>query len=424
MNSRERVLTTLEHTQPDRIPVDFGSTPVTGIHVSAVAALRDHFRLDRHPVKVTEPFQMLGEIEEDLASVLGLDITGVCPRKTMFGFINEGWKTWSMYDGLEVLVPHDFNVTTDATGDTLIYPEGDTTVPPSGRMPKDGYFFDAIIRQETLAPSILNVDDNVEEFTPVTAEDLTYYAGATANARATGRAVIANFGGTGLGDIALVPGPWMKHPRGIRDVAEWYMATTSRRDYVHAIFDRQTAIAIENLSRIYPVVAGNVDVIFLCGTDFGTQTSSFCSVRTFRDLWLRYYKRLCDWIHRNTEWKIFKHSCGSVEQFLPAFTEAGIDILNPVQCSAAGMDATHLKDTYGNDLTFWGGGVDTQQRLPFGRPEEIREQVLARCAVFGNDGGFVFNTIHNIQAQTPVQNMIAMFDAFHEFHGRPRSATA
>jgi hypothetical protein len=411
MTSRERVLVTLNHSEPDRIPVDFGATPVTGIHVSVVAALRDHFGLDTHPVKVTEPYQMLGEIEPDLAAALGVDVAGVTPRKTMFGFANENWKPWRLYSGLEVLVPGCFNTTLDENGDTLIYPEGDTSAPPSGRMPRDGHFFDAIIRQEPLDENKLNLEDNVEEFSPMSDEDIAWFARRTAEARATGRAVVANFGGTGLGDIALVPAPWLKRPRGIRDVAEWYMATSARRDYVHAIFDYQTNVAIGNLSRLAPAVSGNVDIIFLCGTDFGTQTSSFCSARSFDDLWLPYYSRLCDWIHTNTDWKVFKHSCGSVARFIPSFIRAGIDILNPVQCSAAGMEAQGLKSAYGSHLTFWGGGIDTQQVLPFGTPEQVREQVSHRCEIFAKGGGFVFNTIHNVQAGTPVTNIVAMLEA-------------
>jgi hypothetical protein len=421
MTSRERVVTSLDHREPDRVPVDFGSTPVTGIHVSCVAALREYLSLDRHPLKVVEPYQMLGEIEDDLAAALGIDVIGVPPRKTMFGFANERWKPWRMYDGLEVLVPGDFSVTVDANGDTLIYPEGDTTVPPSGRMPKDGYFFDAILRQEPIDDAALKLQDNLEEFTPVTGEDVQYFEAATAAARATGRAVIANFGGTALGDIALVPAPWLKHPKGIRDVAEWYMATSARRDYVHAIFDHQTRVAVGNLERIAAVTKDNVDAVFLCGTDFGTQSSSFCSARSFDELWLPYYKRLCEFIHENTPWKVFKHSCGSVARFIPSFIDAGINILNPVQCSAAGMEASHLKATFGDRISFWGGGVDTQKVLPFGSPADIREQVLNRCRIFSRGGGFVFNTIHNVQAGTPVVNLVAMFDAIHEFNGNRAS---
>jgi hypothetical protein len=417
-DGRGRVAAALAHREPDRLPVDFGSTPVSGIHVSVVAALRDHFGLDRHPVKVTEPYQMLGEVEEDLQQALGCDVEPVMARKTIFGFTNEGWKGWRTYQGQEVLVPRHFNVTVDEKGDTLIYPEGDTTAPPSARMPKDGYFFDTIVRQEPINEDRLDVANNLEEFGHVTAEDFEYFERECARARATGRFVIANFGGTALGDIALVPAPFLKHPKGIRDVAEWYMSTSSRRDYVHAIYSRQVDIALSNLARLAERVCENVDAIFLCGTDFGTQTGTFCSAPTFRDLWLPYYKKMIDWVHGHTPWKVFKHSCGSVDRFVPLMIEAGFDILNPVQCSAANMSPEHLKSAYGDRITFWGGGVDTQKTLPFGTPDQVRAEVRHRCEVFAPGGGFVFNTIHNVQARTPVENIVAMLGAVAEYSGK------
>jgi uroporphyrinogen-III decarboxylase len=230
--------------------------------------------------------------------------------------------------------------------------------------------------------------------------------------------VVANFGGTSFGDIALVPGVGLPHPKGIRDITEWYMSTRARRDYVHAVFSSQCQIALANLERIAARLGELVDVVNICGTDFGTQTSSFCSADTFRSLYFPYYKQVCDWIHAHTKWKTFKHSCGAVSKFLPSFIEAGIDILNPVQCSATGMDLKQLKAEFGEHLVFWGGGVDTQHTLPFGTPEQVREQVLSRCEVFTPGGGFVFNTIHNVQAETPVENLVAMIDAVHEFNGR------
>ena len=132
---RERLAATLNHKQPDRIPIDFGGTAVTGIHASCVAALRDYYGLEQRPVRIHEPFQMLGLVDEDLQDAMGLDVTGVFPRNTMFGFPAEEWKRWQ-FNGQEVLVPGDFNTTVDANGDTLIYPEGDLTVPASGRMPR------------------------------------------------------------------------------------------------------------------------------------------------------------------------------------------------------------------------------------------------------------------------------------------------
>jgi uroporphyrinogen-III decarboxylase len=164
-------------------------------------------------------------------------------------------------------------------------------------------------------------------------------------------------------------------------------------------------------------VGDRVDVINICGTDFGTQTSSFCSAATFNDLWAPLYKQVNDWVHRHTSWRTFKHSCGAVSKFVEPFLACGFDILNPVQCSAAGMDPQTLKDNYGDRLVFWGGGVDTQKTLPFGTPAQVREEALRRCEVFARSGGFVFNTVHNIQAGTPVENILALYDAVNEFRG-------
>jgi len=415
--SRERFVATLNHNQPDSIPIDFGGTAVTGVHVSCVAALRDHYGLEKRPVRVHEPFQMLGTLDDDLKNAMGLDVEGVVPRNNMFGFPAEKWKSWQ-FNGLEVLVPEDFNTTVDVNGDTLIHPQGDTTVPPSGRMPRGGYFFDCIVRQEPIDEEKLNPEDNMEEFSPVQQEDIDYFVRSTQEAWATGRGVIACFGGSAFGDIALVPGPFLKHPKGIRDVTEWYVSTSSRQDYIHKVFEHECEIAIKNLERIHAAVGDSVHAVLVCGTDFGTQTSAFCSVNTFRNLYFPYYKQVNDWIHAHTQWKTFKHSCGSVAKFIPSFIEAGFDILNPVQCSATGMEPEQLKANFGDSLVFWGGGVDTQKVLPFGTAAEVREQVLRRCEIFAPGGGFVFNTIHNIQAATPVENIVAMIDAVHEFNGR------
>src|SRR5215469_6426757 len=131
---RQRVIDALNHRQPDAVPIDFGGTAVTGMHVTCVAALREYYGLEKRPVRIHEPYQMLGMIDQDLREALGIDVIGVFPRNTMFGFPAENWKSWKFHN-LEVLVPHDFNVSIDANGDTLIYPEGDVTVAPSGRMP-------------------------------------------------------------------------------------------------------------------------------------------------------------------------------------------------------------------------------------------------------------------------------------------------
>ena len=143
-----------------------------------------------------------------------------------------------------------------------MYPEGDRTAPPSGRMPKGGYYFDTIIRQEPIDEEKLDPQDNLEEFGPLSADDLAWFAEEAGRLYATGKAILANIGGTGLGDIALVPAPWLRRPRGIRDVAEWYVSTVTRRDYVRRVFERQCEIALGNLEAFHRVVGERASVIF------------------------------------------------------------------------------------------------------------------------------------------------------------------
>ena len=419
MNSKQQFSKTINHKQPDRIVIDLGATAVTGIHVRAISLLRRHFGLQRKPIRVIEPFQMLGEVGWELIDSIGIDVIGAWGKDNMFGFNNNGpYKEWKTPWGQRVMVPLKFNTTKAENGDILMYPEGDTSISPSAKMPKTGYFFDAIIRQKPIVEEELNVADNLEEFGLITDKELEYWRVEIDKAYFSGKAVIAAFGGTALGDIALVPGMQLRHPKGIRDVSEWYMSTISRPEHMKKIFDHQSEIAIENLSRIYKIVGNKVDAVFMCGTDFGTQDSTFCSIEQFDEIWLPYYRKMNDWIHENTQWKTFKHSCGAVEPFFNSFIRAGFDIINPLQINAAGMDPKKLKERYGRDLIFWGGGVDTQKVLPFGSPEEVRRQVLDNCEIFSKGGGFVFNTVHNIQANVPIDNIVAMLEAIQEFNGK------
>lgn len=421
LNSRERVRLALDHQEPDRVPLDLGASAVTGMHVSVVYRLRQALALDSPgtPVKVVEPYQMLGEIKPDLLDALGVDVVGLGGTRTLFGFKNEGWKPWTTFDATPVLVPDGFNTEPEPSGDILMYPEGDKSVPPSGRMPHGGWYFDSIIRQEPIDDQHLNVEDNLEEFGHISDEGLDHLRReADQLYRETDKAILANFGDTGFGDIALVPAMWLKHPKGIRDVEEWYVSTVARRDYVYAVFQRQCEIVLANLERIYQAVGHRVSVVFMTGTDFGMQTGPFISPRSYRDLYQPFHKRLNDWVHAHTPWKTFIHTCGSVTALLEDFIDAGFDVLNPVQCSAAHMDPVMLKARFGDRVTFWGGGVDTQRTLPFGTPEQVREEVHERIKVFGVGGGFVFNTIHNVQP-APVENVLAVYEAVKEFGRYP-----
>ncbi|GMW03571.1 MAG: methyltransferase [Candidatus Hydrogenedentota bacterium] len=416
MTSRERVLQTLNHREPDLIPLDLGSSGVTGMQVSSVYKLRQALTLDPPgtPVKVVEPYQMLGEIAPDLMEALGVDVVGFGPPENLFGFRNERWKEWRLFDGTPVLVPGEFNTEPESNGDILMYPGGDKSAAPSGRMPHGGYYFDTIVRQDPIDDAVLNIHDNLEEFPPVTDAALRHFEAEATRLRSTGLAVLGNFGGTAFGDIALVPGMWLKHPKGIRDMTEWYTSTLTRRDHIYEIFYRQCEIALGNLKRIAAILGDLVDVVFMSGADFGAQHGPFISPDVLRDLYKPFQSRLNHWIHENTSWKTFIHSCGSVRVFYDDFLEAEYDILNPVQCSAAHMDPRELKAGFGSRAVFWGGAVDTQHTLPFGTPDEVRAEVRERIAIFRPGGGFVFNPIHNVQAGVPTENLLALYETFSE----------
>lgn len=418
MNSRDRVQMALNHQAPDRVPLDLGGSAVTGMHVSSVYQLRQALQLDppAAPVKVVEPYQMLGEIAPDLIAALGVDVAPLLGPRNLFGFRNENWKPWTTFEGTPVLVPEGFNTEPQPNGDILMYPEGDRTAPPSGRMPSGGFYFDSIVRQPPLDDERLDPADNLEEFGPISEADLAHFASEAERIYThTDLAILASFGGTAFGDIALVPAPWLKNPRGIRDIAEWYMSTASRRDYVWNVFEKQCELGLANLARLHAVIGERVTAVFITGTDFGTQTGPFISPKSYRQLYQPFHKQVNAWLHTHTSWKSFIHSCGSVSALIPDFIEAGFDVLNPVQTSATGMEAAGLKERFGERLSFWGGGIDTQQTLPFGTPEQIKAQVKERMEIFGCGGGYIFNPIHNVQASTPIENLVALYEAVREY---------
>lgn len=418
MNSRERITMALNHQEGDRVPLDLGGCGQTGMHVSSVYLLRQALNLDKPgtPVKVIEPYQMLGEIKSDLIEALGVDVVGLRGKSTMFGYAAEGWKPWRTFDGTPVMVPEHFNTEPDAAGNIPMYAQGDTSFPPSAKMPKGGWYFDSIERQTPIDDSTLDIEDNLEEFGPVSAEDLAHLkAEADRLYTQTDKALLLGIGGTAFGDIALVPGPMLKAPKGIRGVEEWYVSTITRRDYIYRVFERQCEIALQNLPGIYEAVGDKVTVAWISGTDFGAQHACFISPKAFRDLYKPFYKEINHWIHRNTPWKTFIHSCGSIMPLIPDIIEAGFDILNPVQTSATNMDPVDLKAKFGDRLTFWGGGIDTQKTLPFGTPDEVRQSVRERLEIFGKGGGYIFNPIHNVQAQVPIENLLALYEAVNEY---------
>ena len=269
---------------------------------------------------------------------------GLSLPHTFFGYDAKDWKPWTLFDGTPVLVPGGFNTDPEPNGDIFQYPEGDKSAPASGRMPYGGFYFDAIVRQPPIDDEKLNIEDNLEEFGPISDVDLEHLrVNAERLYTQTDKAILGAFGGTSFGDIAFVPATWLKNPRGIRDIQEWYISTSLRRDYVYKVFERQCEIALANLEKIHSVVGEKVCGVFVTGTDFGTQSGPFISPNAYRDLFQPFHKAINKWVHTNTTWKSYIHSCGSIMALMNDFVDSGFDILNPVQCSAANMAPADLK---------------------------------------------------------------------------------
>jgi uroporphyrinogen-III decarboxylase len=417
MNSRERVRKAINHQETDRIPLDLGSTLVTGIQASTYAKLRQALGLKDKLVRIADPFQMLGEVDLEVIEKLGIDTIGLWLPTNVFGFKNENWKPWKLFDGTKVLVPEKFTTKRDDEGNIYLYPQGDNSVPPGAKMPREGYYFDLLVRQEPLNERNLNPEDWANQQYSIFSEETLKYLENKADElyKNTELCIIGEFIDASFGDISMVPGPAIKNPKGIRDPVRWITAHIEYPDYIKGIFELQCEIALKNLKLSYEAVGNKIDVIYVSGTDLGTQNAPFISPDMYREFYQPFHKRVNDWIHKNTSWKTFYHSCGSIVAFLDDFVEAGVDILNPVQTSAKDMDPKRLKEKYGDKLVFWGGGIDTQRTLPFGTPEEVRKEANERCQIFGKGGGFVFNTIHNIQSKVPIENLMAMFQTIKEF---------
>lgn len=418
MTSRERIIATIHHQQPDRVPIDLGATGQTGMSASTMYRLRKALGLPEKPIEISEIFQLLGKPDQDLLDYVGVDVIGINNPSNMFGVPDSKLKPFRMPDGTPTLISDKNEYDVKEDGSVFMYPQGNRNVPPSGHMPAGGFFFDNINREDEYDEDNLTPREDFKDDFGIMSDEVARYVEEKVDRayKETDYGIIGNLGGFGLGDSAMVPGPHVLHPQGIRKFDEWLMAHMLFPEYIQEVFEMQTEVMLKNLEIYRQAVGDKIQIVWISGTDFGTQNGEFFSTDIFRELYKPYYKRINDWVHQNTPWKTFYHCCGSIVNYLDDFVDMGVDILNPVQVSAKGMDPHMLKDKYGDKLVFWGGGIDTQRVLPFGTPDEVRAQVRERLEIFSQGGGYVFNPIHNVVGKTPVENLIAMYEAFHEFN--------
>jgi uroporphyrinogen decarboxylase len=378
MNSRERTITALNHKEPDCIPLDLGGTIVSSIAKNAYVNLKKYLGIKVEDVKILDHVQQLPYLDEELLRKLGVDVRMVrmdYDKNTEQKYIKKG----------------DYYYYYDRWGAEL-------------GMPKNGHYFDYvgfpinhIYMKELDDYKWPELDD--KELIQKLKQKAKFLYESTDYAL-TGTAV---FGG-GV----------FEQPARIMGMERFLTSIALDKKFANKAMEKVTELYIENCRRYLDEIGKYIQV-FVYWNDISGQRGPLISPEIYRRLIKPKDKRIIMMVKSRTDAKVFYHCCGAIRDFIPDFIEIGVDILNPVQVSAAGMDTADLKKRFGNDISFWGGGCDTQRILPFGTPDEIREEVRRRIGVLAEGGGFVFSTVHNIQNEVPPENIIAMFEAFNEF---------
>lgn len=391
MNSRQRVLAAINHHQPDRLPIDLGGTRQSGIAASAYHKLKERLAI-RTTTRVFDVYQMLAEVERPVMERLGADVVGLYRPHIAFGIANQRWYPWRLFDGTPVEVPGKFQPVAEPDGSLVLMRDCHAIA----RMPKDGFYFDRLEKY----PGAAHVD--VAAFQPalLSDQDCDHY-------RFQAEALFQN---TDFAIVAPLGPPYeLFYGLGTGDFESWMITLATEPDYVDALCSKLVDAWLENLRRFFHAVGNRVQVLQICD-DFGMQNAPFISVKMFRERIMPSYQRGLGWIHANTDLKVLLHSDGAISPLIPSLIEMGVDILNPVQTSARGMDPAWLKQEFGDRLVFWGASLDCQHTLPFGTPEEVAREVEEHIRAFAPGGGYVFAPVHNIQANVPPENILAMFD--------------
>lgn len=392
MNSRQRVLAAIHHQEPDRVPIDLNGTRQSGIAASTYHKLKQ--RLGLHtPTRVYDIYQMLAEVERPILERFGADVVGLQRPIVAFGIRNENWKPWELFDGTPVEVPGGFQPEIEPSGDLLLrHPDGS----PLARMPKGGYYFDRLDKY----PGAAHADPEKLQVPLLSTEECDHlHAQAEAWHQNSDYALIA----------AMGPPYELFFGLGTGDFQAWMITLATEPEYVEALNGRLVDAWLENLRRFTAAVGDRVQILQF-NDDLGTQEAPFLSLKMFRERIFPHYKRGLDWVHQNTAMKVFMHNDGAIFSFIPTLIEMGVDILNPVQTTAKGMDPVKLKQEFGDRITFWGGSCDCQGTLAFGTPEQVAREVEQSVRIFAPGGGYVLASVHNIQAGVPPENVIALFE--------------
>jgi len=407
MNSRERVLRAINFQQPDRVPIDLGGIRASGINAVVYDQLKQRMGINT-PTKIHDSMQILAELELVVLDRLHVDVVPLEGASATWARqeASQGVKR-RLFCGLEVYFPPKTRITEEPDGSWVLRnPAGE----PYARMPKNGFYFDFLrptMAARRIVPSAFHPRDTVpEEELRALAEHARYLYTYTDKAILGWGASLSVLGLSALLADNITQG----------SLDEWLIMLMTEKETAHEMMGRYVDAVIKCLEQYYQAVGDYCSIWGVASDDAGTQKGELIAPDLFAEMIKPHYKRLCDWVHTHTPWKTYLHSCGSIYHYIPHWIEAGIDILNPVQISAANMEPERLMKDFGGKIVFWGGGCDTQRVLPLGTPAEVREHVRHNLSVFASGrGGYVFNQVHNIQQNVPVENVEAMFAAAYEF---------
>ncbi len=409
MTKRERVAEAVAHREADQVPVDFGAHRSSGIMALGYKKLREYLGLPKKPIKIYDMIQQLAIVDDDVLDRFGID---TIEMGRGFGLSDDEWKEWTMPDGSDVLIPAWVDVERK-NGDWVL-------ASPSGReagIQREGMiYFDQIYwpYKEAVPDDFSNLAqalDDVMWSVPsppnlgrLSREELA--AGAKKLRQSTDRYIVFLFGGNLL-EISSF----------LCSIPEFMMLMAADPEKTHALLDAIVQVHKKNIDMYIPVIAPYVDNI-LFGDDLGMQSGPQISPDMYREYFKPRHEELWKYAKEKSGRTVQLHSCGGIRPLLEDLIDAGLDAVNPVQISSAGMDAGELKEEFGGRLCLWGGGCDTQDILPNGTPEEVRSHVLQQCEILQPGGDFVFQQVHNIMANVPPANIVAMFDAVAEFNGK------
>ena len=404
MTSRERVRKILNFEEADRPAIDLGATRMTGTVAWTYQALKDALGIEGGHTRVFDLFQMLAEVEEPVLDALDCDFAMVPADQMNYGLARSGWKDFTFWSGQTFEVPEDFRPQVTEDG-SLLVGDGPKWTEPVARMPEGGRYFDAInvanLTETFEVPHLDEKDWNVPG--PI---DSDYLDRELAKVKTL-------YAST---DRALVVTPPFDLPRGYGGLYQWGMKMSLDPDHCRECMLAQCEASANRARQYLSAVGEYIDVVVLSGADYGTQDREAFRPSLFGEMMTPAWKLVCDAVHEFPDVKVWIHSCGSIPGLIGFMADAGVDCLNPVQWGAAGMDRRWMKETYGKRLVFWGGGINTQDTFPFGSKEDVRREAQDCLDIYAPGGGYVVNPIHNIQADVPVENILALFETARNHH--------